>query len=116
MIGLEGDSRILMDLEDKTYSVSVAGVEIARNESTFYQLDEERIAFYSHFAGNLSAPLPQGWNASDVRAFVLSTNKPEKIEFSVAQEQITVFVPGSRPVIVYRDGAQATQRILQSRS
>ncbi|MDE3181507.1 MAG: hypothetical protein KGM47_17830 [Acidobacteriota bacterium] len=114
VIGLERNSGIWIDLESKTYSVSVNGAEIARNESTFCPLDEERVAFYSHSAANLSAPLPKGWNASEIGAFGLSMNKPEKFEATVAQGRINVFVPGRRPVIVYRDGVKAKQRMLES--
>jgi hypothetical protein len=110
VIGLEGNSRVSMDLTDKTYSVTFAGVEIARNQSTFCQVDNDRVAFYSVSPGNLSAPLPEGWNAAEMGAWILSTGVSEQIEPTVAEGKITVFVPGRRPVIVYRDGAKAKQR------
>ncbi len=109
VIGLEGNSRIWIDLADKTYSVTLAGVEIARNQSTFCQLDNERVAFYSLAAGELSAPLPEGWNAAEVGALALSTGPAEEVRPAVAEGRITVFVPGRRPVMVYRDGAKAKQ-------
>jgi hypothetical protein len=109
VLGLEGNSRIWMDLAGKTYSVTLEGVEIARNQSTFCQWDNDRVAFYSVNAGNLSAPLPQGWNAAEIGALALSTGPAEEIEPEVAEGTITVFVPGRRPVIVYRNGAKAKQ-------
>lgn len=109
VIGLEGNSGIRMDLADKTYSATVEGVEIARNQSTFCQLDDDRIAFYSLNAGSLSAPIPAAWNAGEIGALALSTGPAEEVEPEVAEGRITVFVPGRRPVIVYRNGAKAKQ-------
>ncbi|HEV2133239.1 MAG TPA: endo-alpha-N-acetylgalactosaminidase family protein [Terracidiphilus sp.] len=109
VIGLEGSSRIWMDLASKTYSVTFAGVEIARNQSTFCQIDGDRVAFYSASAGNLSAPLPEGWNPSQLGALALSSGPAEEVQPKVTGGRITVFVPGRRPVIVYRDGAKSKQ-------
>lgn len=109
VIGLEGNSRIWMDLAAKTYSVTFGGVEIARNQSTFCQLDNDRLAFYSIDAGNLSAPLPEGWNPAQIGALALSTDSAEEVEPEVVEGRINVFVPGRRPVIVYRDGESARQ-------
>jgi len=109
VIGLEGNSRILMDLADKTYSVTIEGVEIARNQSTFCQIDSDRIAFYSIAAASLSAALPHDWNAAQIGGLALSAGAPEEVEPEVVNGRITVFVPGRRPVMVYRDGAKAKQ-------
>ena len=106
-IGLEGDSRIWMDLVDKNYSVSIGGVEIARNQSTFCQIDSDRVAFYSASARKLSARLPDGWNPGEIAALALSTGPAEEVKPTIAGEEITVFVPGHRPVIAYRDGMKA---------
>lgn len=109
VIGLEGNSRIWMDLAEKTYSVTLGGVEIARNQSTFCQLDNDRVAFYSVNAGNLSAPLPDGWNPAEIGALALSTGLADELEPEVSEGRIMVVVPGRRPVIVYRDGVKAKQ-------
>jgi hypothetical protein len=109
VIGLEQNARVWMDLADKTYSVTCDGVEIARNQSTFCQLDNDRVAFYSIDASSLSAPLPQGWNPAEMGALALSAGPAEELQPQVAHDRITVFVPGRRPVIVYRNGAKAKQ-------
>jgi hypothetical protein len=103
VIGLERNSRIWIDLENKLYSVTADGVEIARNESTFCRLDDERIAFYSISSGRLSAPLPKAWSPAQIQAFRLTTGKPEKLEVRVNRGRISVFVPGRTPVMAYRD-------------
>jgi hypothetical protein len=108
-IGLEGNSKISMDLTAKTYSVDLGGVEIARDQSTFCQLDDDRIAFYSINPGYLSAPLPQDWNAAEMGAWTLSTGHAEEIEPEVSTKDVKVFVPSRRPVIVYRNGAKQKQ-------
>lgn len=110
VIGLDGNSEVWIDLVNKTYSVTVEGIEIARNQSTFCQIDPERVAFYSISAGNLSAPMPAGWRASEIGALVLSTSELEEFEATVSEGRINAFVPGRRPVMVYRDGAKAKRR------
>lgn len=109
MIGLEGNSRIWIDLANKNYSVAFEGVEIARDQSTFCQIDNDRVAFYYVSARKLSAPLPHGWNAAQLGTLILSAGPAEVTEATVADGRITVFVPSRRPVITYRDGAKAKQ-------
>ncbi len=112
VIDLEGNSRIELDWKDEKYSVSVGGSEIARDGSTFCPLDDERLAFYSLKAGELSRPLPVGWSGSDVAAIALDLRKPEELQASVDGGRVKVSVPARTPVIVYRDGAKAKQRLL----
>jgi hypothetical protein len=112
IIELEGNSRIDLDWKAKTYSVSADGVEIARTLSTFCPMGDDRIAFYAQQQGTLSAVLPIGWDASKITALVLSTGKPEAIDARVENGKVHVLVPAQKPVMVYRDGQQARNRLL----
>ncbi len=112
VIDLEGNSRIELNWKDNKYFVSVGGSEVARDGSTFCPLDDERLAFYSLKAGDLSAPLPAGWSASHIAAIALDLRKPEELQASVDGGKIKISVPARTPVIVYRDGAKAKQRLL----
>ncbi|MGH9402335.1 MAG: endo-alpha-N-acetylgalactosaminidase family protein [Terriglobia bacterium] len=111
IIGLEGTAHIDLDWQNKTYSVSAEGAEIARDGNTFCPVDGERIAFYSLAGGDLLAPLPEGWNAADIAALGLSIDKPNEIKVTVEKSKITVHVPPQQPVMVYRDGAAARKRL-----
>jgi hypothetical protein len=112
LIGLEGGGGIDLDWQKKTYSVSLGGVEIARDSSTFCPVDDSRIAFYSLRATRLSAPLPKGWDARKIAAIELSVEKPQEVQVSVGNDQISVSAAPGRPVMVYRDGTKARQRLL----
>ena len=112
VIGLEGNSHVDLDWANKTYSVTLDGAEIARDGSTFCPLDNERIAFYSADAKELSAPLPRGWESNSIAAIALSADKPQPLELKVEGGQVTVAVPAQRPVIVYREGDKAKKRLL----
>jgi hypothetical protein len=109
---LEGNTQITLDWAAKTYSVSVDGVEITRDLATFCPLDNNRIAFYSLTEKELSAPLPKSWEAKNIAALVLSTDKPEDFPVKVDAGTIKCSVPARRPVIVYRNGAAAKARLL----
>jgi hypothetical protein len=104
VIGLGGNSHIEQDWAADTYSVVVEGVEIARNLSTFCRMDQNRIAFYSLAAQELSAPLPDSWAADRVSASVLSTEKAEPFDVRVANGLVRVTVPARQPVIVRFNG------------
>lgn len=110
VIGLGEGSSIWIDWANNRYSVRVAGVEIARDGSTFCALDDNRIAFYSLAAQNLSAPIPKDWNATNIAAFALATEKPDELVPRVEDDKVSVFVPARRPVMVYRDGASGRHR------
>ncbi len=112
VIGLEGGGAIELDWQKQTYSVSVGGVEIARDSSTFCPVDDSRIAFYSLQPIRLSAPIPQGWDAQKIAAIALSIDKPQEVRTAVENGRITVSVASRQPVMVYRDGADAKQRLL----
>jgi hypothetical protein len=112
VIGLEGNSHLDLDWAGKTYSVTLDGAEIARDGSTSCPLDEGRIAFYGSEAKELSYPLPRGWEAKSIAAIALSADKAQPIEAKVDNGKITVAVPAHQPVIVYREGDKAKQRLL----
>ncbi len=114
LIVLEGNSHIDLDWSAKTYSVVLDGVEIARDLGTFCPLDDGRIAFYAVAERELSAPLPGGWNPASIATFALSAGKAEEINATVEGGRVKLAVPARRPVLVYRDGAAARERLLQS--
>jgi hypothetical protein len=114
VIGLEGGGSIDLDWQKQTYSVGVGGVEIARDSSTFCPVDDCRIAFYSLQATELSAPLPKGWEAGGIAAIALSLDQPQEVQVSVQGGVVRVSVAARQPVMVYRDGTKARQRLLKA--
>ena len=108
----EGDRTLLgfgpgtsAELEWKTgsYRVTEEGAEIARDGATFCPLGDDRLAFYSRTAQELSAPLPPGWDAQRIVARALSVARPpEPVAVSVRERLLRVGVQARQPVLVYR--------------
>ena len=108
-IGLEGNATIEVDWAAKTYSASLNGIPILGMESTFCLLDQDRIAFYSIAAKELSTTLPAAWQSDQIRGAKMTVNGPQDIQVSTAGGQIRVAVEARQPVIVYRT-EEARQR------
>ena len=102
-IGLEGNCRIEIDDEKKTYRAVLEGVSVADELGVFCPMDAERICFYSLTARELTAPWPREWKESDATAVTLSLGKREVVPFNFQAGQITVSVAAQQPVIVYRN-------------
>jgi hypothetical protein len=109
VIGLEGNATIELDWHSNTYSASIGEAPIASELGTFCPMDENRIAFYSVTPKELTARLPAGWQADELRAAKLSANGPEDVRVSVEGGRIRASVEARQPVIVYRNEA-ARQR------
>jgi hypothetical protein len=107
VIGLEGNSRLDVNWKSSEYSVSVSGVDVARDGDTFCPIGKDRVAFYSRTAKELSAPLPDGWDASAVVARTMSADAAEPATVSVRDGKLIVNVQAERPVMVFRDAAAA---------
>jgi len=105
MIGLEGNAAIDIDWASKSYSASIGGSTITADESTSCPLDENRIAFYSLSAKELSFQLPNGWREGEIRAAKLSAGGPEEFHAVLESGKIKAAVPARQPVIVYRNEA-----------
>lgn len=103
VISLEGDSRIDLDWKNDQYTITVGGVDVARDGDTFCPIGQDRVAFYSRAAKQLSAPLPQGWDANAVVALALSADKKEPAKVSVRDGKLIVDVQAERPVMVFRN-------------
>ena len=103
VIGLEGNSSIDLDWKSDLYSVTVNGVEVAKDGDTFCPIGKDRVAFYSRTAKELSAPLPEGWDANAVAARTMWADKTEAANVSVRDGRLTVKVQAERPVMVFRD-------------
>ena len=110
---LENDSVIDLDWKLQKYSVTLNGSEIARDGSTFCALDDGRIAFYSLEPKELTAPMPEDWDASDLAAIALDIHQPQELHATVKDGRVNVAVPARRPVMIYRHGAKARKRLLQ---
>jgi len=82
----------------------VNGVDVARDGDTFCPIGKDRVAFYSGAAKQLSAPLPEGWDANSVVAVTMSGDKKEAASLSVRDGKLIVNVQAERPVMVFRDG------------
>jgi hypothetical protein len=70
-IGLEGNSLIVLDWATKKYGIVLDGVEVARDDSTFCPVDNDKIAFYALAPQTLTATLPMGWKAEEMVAVAL---------------------------------------------
>lgn len=105
VISLEGNSRIDLDWKSDLYSVTVNGVEVARDGDTFCPIGQDRMAFYSRTAKQLSAPLPEGWDANAMVALALSADKAEPALATVQEGKLIVNVQAERPVVVFRNAA-----------
>lgn len=115
VISLEGNSRVDLDWKNDEYTVTVGGVDVAKDGDTFCPVGRDRVAFYSRAAKQLSAPLPEGWDANAVAAFALSADKKEAAKVSVHEGKLIVNVQAERPVMVFRDAAAARQAAPASR-
>jgi hypothetical protein len=104
VIGLEGNSKIDLDWSSGQYSVTVDGVEVARDGDTYCPVGKDRVAFYSRTGKKLSAPLPAGWDAN---ALVAKSSSGERVAVAVQAGRITVDVPAERGIMVFRDAAFA---------
>ena len=102
-IGLDGDCRIEIDEDKKTYRVAVAGAGVADEAGVFCPMDADRICFYSVAARELSAAWPASWKEADAAAVALSTGKRDPVTFKVQGGRVTVSVAAQQPVILYRD-------------
>ena len=105
VISLEGNSRIDLDWRSDQYTVTVSGVDVARDGDTFCPVGKDRVAFYSPVAKELSAPLPEGWDANAVVALALSADGAKPVRASVREGKLMVSVQAEHPVMVFRDAA-----------
>ncbi len=103
VIGLEGNSRIDLDWSSGQYTVTVNGVDVAKDGDTFCPIGKDRVAFYSLAAKELSAPLPEGWDANTVVARSLFADKSETATVVVREGKMIVNVHAERPVMVFRN-------------
>ena len=103
VISLEGSSRIDLDWKSDQYSVTIGGVEVAKDGDTFCPIGKDRVAFYSRTATQLSAPLPEGWDPNAVVARAMWADKTEAANVLVRDGKLTVKVQAERPVMVFRD-------------
>ena len=102
-IGLQGDATIDLNRTAGSYTITVNGVEIARDGDTFCPVGDDRIAFYSKADKTLSAALPAGWKPGEVVARALFEDKSESVPVSFADGKLTVSVSAGRPVMLFRD-------------
>jgi hypothetical protein len=100
-IGLERDSKIVMDAAGASYKVVCNGATIAVDESTTCPVDESRIAFYSRAGGRLSYPVPPAWRASEMTARALTIDGRKAFPVRAENGQIVVDCPAQMPVMVY---------------
>jgi len=110
VIGLEGNAAIDIDWASKKYSATIDGSRVTADQSTSCPLDRDRVAFYSIAAQELSFSLPKGWEAGQVAARALTSNRREQAAVTVSNGSIRVNVGERRPVIVYRTEALAEKQ------
>jgi hypothetical protein len=100
---LEGSgNHVDIDWEKKSYSVTLDGAEVARDNSTFCPLGEDKIAMYSVADGPLLSVLPEGWIPQEVSAMTLFADRKEPAKFKLDGRRVTVEMRARRPVMLYR--------------
>jgi hypothetical protein len=100
---LEGaGNHVDIDWEKKSYSMTLDGAEVARDNTTFCPLGNDRIAMYSIADGPLTARLPAGWNPKEIAVSALLPDRKEGVAFTLAGRTITVQMVARRPVMIYR--------------
>jgi len=114
ILGLEGNAVVDLDWAKQGYSITLDGVEVARDASTFCPFGNDRIAFYSTEARELVAALPPGWSGSSMAGFALSSDGATEAPVSVDGGTVGVAVAAQKPVLVYRNGERARRRLLHS--
>jgi hypothetical protein len=114
VLGFENGATAKLNWKTKDYVVALNGVEIARSGTTFCPIDDERIAFYSVAGGELSVKLPETWNKAKAVAIALAVYPADRTALPVKSDKdvATLDVPARRPVVLYRHGLEATQRLL----
>jgi hypothetical protein len=103
VIGLEGNAKIDLDWKTDQYTITIDGIDVARDGDTFCPIGKDRVAFYSRTARELSAPLPEGWDPNGVAARTLSAEKVEDAAIAVRDGKLIVNVQAERPVMVFRN-------------
>jgi hypothetical protein len=105
IMGLKGNAAIELDWSTNRYSVTVNGIEIARDGDTFCPVGDDRIAFYSKSDKQLSTALPARWKAGELVARVLTIDGAEETAVKSVDGNVTVAVSARRPVMVFRNEA-----------
>jgi hypothetical protein len=118
VMGFENGAVAELDLKTNEYVIRVNNREIARSGSTFCPIDDERIAFYSVKDCRLSARVPESWDEEKVAAIALAVYAGDRGEIAVQCNNhiATLHVPARQPVILYRYGAEAKARLLETES
>jgi len=110
VIGLAGKAIIDIDWKNLRYTVTLDGVEVARDGDTFCPVGNDRVAFYSKKGGRLTAPLPAGWDAKSIAALALYADHAEEANVGNEGRRLTVDASPGRPVVVFRNGAEARKK------
>ncbi|MDP9049395.1 MAG: endo-alpha-N-acetylgalactosaminidase family protein [Acidobacteriota bacterium] len=93
-----------------TYSVMLDSAEVARDNSTFCPLGNDRIAMYSIAGGPLTATMPKDWTPKEVTAMKLLPDRREPAIFTLSGRRVTVQMQAREPVMIYRGGRLALRR------
>ena len=105
---LEGvGNHIDIDWQKSSYSVTLGGAEVARDNSTFCPLGNDRIAMYSVVAGSLTATLPTDWVPKEASAMKLLADRKEPATFTLDGPRLTVNMEARQPVMIYRKEVSA---------
>ena len=101
---LEGSgNHIDIDWQQSSYSLMLDGAEVARDNSTFCPLGNDRIAMYSVVNRSLTATSPTGWNPKDTSVMeLLGDRKVPVAAFTLDGPSLTVKMQARQPVIIYR--------------
>ena len=89
-INLDSNTTIKINVSKNDYEVSVGGNNIAGHYATFCPLDSNRIAFYSRYASEQVADIPDGWDTAAVCARALFTDRLEAVGVRIFNSKIHI--------------------------
>lgn len=101
---LEGrETHVDIDWQRMSYSVTLEGSIVARENATFCPLGKDRIAMYSVAGGELKAALPIDWDPAEITASTLLADRKEPAWFELHGRLVTVQTVSRQPVMIYRN-------------
>jgi hypothetical protein len=104
-IGLEGNSSIEIDWAQKSHTMILDGVEVARSGQVTCPMGKDRIALYASETQTLTATLSDGWDAASLGAVAISLERRTAAQYTLRGRTVEVSVQARQPVILYKNKA-----------
>lgn len=100
-MAVDENSFIRSSRQTGEYRIAWQGREISRNESVFYPVDENKIAFYSKTDAKLRYCFPEGFDGKIKEVYEITEEGRKAYEnFAIWENSVEVDVRGGYPVMV----------------